>query len=979
MSLKTTVAALLAVCWAVAAVAAPIGSNDVVRAMGNWRHRGGTLGAKMGRTVKDVRRVEKDGAEFYIVRFEGGGHLIAPTDTKLRPVVLFSEADDFDLDERNPALALVVADVLGESDRFGVGGEQGPKAASLTAAPRSRNENAWADLLDDDIDAQYWDPIDDARVGPLCKTAWSQGSVGDGYCYNYYTPNHAVCGCVATGLSQIMKYFEWPKGDVQRFTSEWTQLDGVSTNMTTQGGSFDWANMPDLPEKTANLNETQRRAIGKLTSDVGILAGMHYTTTGGSSSWTTIVRYVLTQTVLGYSNAMMIRIQNDAPTGAEEGFKRVVIANFNAKRPVQFGIEGHSIVGDGYGYHKGDLYYHLNLGWAGHWTCWYSVPVNAENPIVNEPETKFTYFKSIIYNIYTDEDPDLVILSGRVTDKYTKEPVASQSVTAYAADGKTPVATATTDEKGIYSMLVLPGTYTVVACNENPDRRSGYYGSAVGEALRCVTQENKGQSGTQSPYGPAEMGNCADCDLEMENVDFAPEAEVSVGEATVGTDFAEAVVPVVAKVVHYGQTATSAKVIVKLASVDGGAAMTKEFTVGGDFDAHEFNASFEGLTAGEKYTVTARVVMNADEAGSGDGGFAAAREFVWFDESASSFTAAKWSGEPVVRKDGMMVVSCANGTSTTFTPESAVGYLKRIVIKLREIGAYMEDAIPSADGPAAVSAVVRSDGRTELVVWGDGVWNATGVFFEDENVDFDVVIEMNFRLHNVSYILGGSVLGTFDLPDSFTTVASVSFAGCSVLSELQGTAWDVNLVKDANGVEYANYEAAKAGGATGVLSPLWLSTWNLAGGSGTLDVKDPDGLITFTGASKVLKSETQPDGSERKWYAEANDADIAAGAAKYIQTTVDLGLAKAITDDSVVKIGDYLVANGEMSFVVEIDDVVVAKETVKNLVEVRATMEAGSWTKPSDDEIDFKNGKVIVTPNKGGASGFARVKIPPAS
>ena len=62
-----------------------------------------------------------------------------------------------------------------------------------------------------------------------------------------------------------------------------------------------------------------------------------------------------------------------------------------------------------------------------------------------------------------------------------------------------------------------------------------------------------------------------------------------------------------------------------------------------------------------------------------------------------------------------------------------------------------------------------------------------------------------------------------------------------------------------------------------MLSPLWLSTWNLAGGSGTLDVNDPKGLITWTGASKVLRSETQLDGSERKWYAVAVPADIGAG------------------------------------------------------------------------------------------------------
>ena len=55
---------------------------------------------------------------------------------------------------------------------------------------------------------------------------------------------------------------------------------------------------------------------------------------------------------------------------------------------------------------------------------------------------------------------------------------------------------------------------------------------------------------------------------------------------------------------------------------------------------------------------------------------------------------------------------------------------------------------------------------------------------------------------------------------------------------------------------------------------------------------------------------------------------------------------------------------------------VFATNNAHKLAEVRATLEDGDWVKPSDGEIDFKNGKVIVTPNKGGASGFARVKIP---
>ena len=364
-----------------------------------------------------------------------------------------------------------------------------------------------------------------------------------------------------------------------------------------------------------------------------------------------------------------------------------------------------------------------------------------------------------------------------------------------------------------------------------------------------------------------------------------------------------------------------------------------------------------------------------EQAGLGDGSFAESREFVWFDETAASFTAAKWSGGKVEVGDGVLTVLGFEGNETRFTPEPADPCATRIVIKFRENGAYPKVAdIPNPEGPVGISAVDAPNDRTELVVWGDGVWNSTGILLGDDEAD--VTVDLDFIHHSILYSVNGTDLGPYALADSIDSVSSVFFKGYSILSELSGTVQDANLVKDENGTEYANYEATKAGGATGVLSPLWLSTWNLAGGSGTLDVKDPLGLITFTGASKVLKSETQPDGSERKWYAEANDADVAAGAAKYIQTTVDLGLAKAITDNSVVKIGDFAVAEGSMSFKVEIDDVEVAKATINDLVEVSGDLDA--WKKPKDAgaTIEFNSDTHVVTVTPpAGQRGFVRVKI----
>ena len=44
-----------------------------------------------------------------------------------------------------------------------------------------------------------YDTIDDVRVAPLVETSWGQGVHLVQGAYNYYTPKHYVCGCVATG------------------------------------------------------------------------------------------------------------------------------------------------------------------------------------------------------------------------------------------------------------------------------------------------------------------------------------------------------------------------------------------------------------------------------------------------------------------------------------------------------------------------------------------------------------------------------------------------------------------------------------------------------------------------------------------------------------------------------------------------------------------------------------------------------------
>ena len=980
MMRKINIAAILAVCCEIAAFAAPVGSNDVARAIGNWRHRRGTLGTKMGRTVKDVRKVEWEGVSFNIVRFAGGGHAIAPVDTEIRPVMMFSEGDDLELDERNPALALVLADLRNEAERAErrrQAAAQRAQTGMAYATGPSASELEWEELLQDGLAYATEDSIDDVRVGPILgANRWGQGDIGDAPCANWYTPNNYVCGCVALSLSQIMHYFRWPQGDVDQFTSNWTKVDGVSTELTTQGGSFDWANMPDDPFD--NISTEQRKAIGKLTSDVGIVFGLSYMS-GSTGGWVHQARRVLTQTVFGYSNALVFL---GGRTGTEEDFKRALISNFDAKLPVQLGIPGHAVVGDGYGYNGGQLYFHINMGWRGNWNYWYSMPLSETDHLGYS--TTYNTFSDLVYNIFTNQSALTGIASGRVLDKRSGMPVAGIRVSAAAVGAPdVEVASAVTDDKGIYALYVQSGSYIVSAAVEHADGHGVYCGSVE------ITEPQLGTSVEADPAQTSDVriypsgkssaqvvGNVIGCDFTMEDVAYDPQANVSLGEVSVLTNFASATIPVTAKVVHYGPNGTSAKVVVTLSPVGGGPSVSKEFVLGDDFKAHEFKASFGGLTAGERYSVTAKVVIDTgDEAGLCDGSLVAAREFAWFDERATSFTTEKWTGVPVRIEDGRMSVRCSTGEESTFSPEAASAVSERIVINVRMVGAYEEGTLPDPSSPAAISSIAGSGNLSELVVWGDGEWNPTGIRFAEDEADFEVAVDLDFVGRSVRYRIGGKLLGAYALPSGITSVSAVSFQGHSDLSELRGSGWNPNLVRDSSGAEYADFAGAKAQGAAEPFEPLWLSTWPLGTVAGCFTAKDPDGLVVPESGMTVLKREDIGGGVTRNWYAQASDADIAAGAEKYVKTTVDLGLAKAITDASVVRIGDYLVANGEMSFVVEIDDVQVAKETVKKLVEVKANM-GDEWTRPSKDDIRFEDGKVVVTPSAGGASGFARVKVP---
>ena len=116
------------VSWAVrfvALAAIALGANAVVQAgpitleqaetaAQRWVQKADFVnGAILGSNVSEVRAVTNPYGDtlFYVAKFDVGGFVIVSPDDRMKPVLAFSEADDFVETQENPLYSLLCADV----------------------------------------------------------------------------------------------------------------------------------------------------------------------------------------------------------------------------------------------------------------------------------------------------------------------------------------------------------------------------------------------------------------------------------------------------------------------------------------------------------------------------------------------------------------------------------------------------------------------------------------------------------------------------------------------------------------------------------------------------------------------------------------------------------------------------------------------------------------------------------------------------
>ena len=287
---------------------------------------------------------------YYAFNIKGGGFILVSGDDRAYPVLGYSE--DGHLDFNNlPVNVRALFDSYQEEIEY----LQAHPDMVVTPAPRATG----------------------AGVEPLIRSHWGQEMP-----YYLQCPmdngEYCVVGCVATAMSQVMHYWQYP-----------TSTSGINSYFC-----YDlWETVPALPETTFEYNkmlnsychwdydqsaliqdtytDEQAQAVAKLARYCGQAVQMGYSPEGSGA-------YVSSQLTamknFGYSQTRDVSRSSWWETNyTTEEWEAMVKTELDAKRPILYSASdpsagGHAFVCDGY---NAEGLLHFNFGWYGTCDGWY--------------------------------------------------------------------------------------------------------------------------------------------------------------------------------------------------------------------------------------------------------------------------------------------------------------------------------------------------------------------------------------------------------------------------------------------------------------------------------------------------------------------------------------------------------------------------------------------------------------------------------
>ena len=270
-------------------------------------------------------------------------------------------------------------------------------------------------------------------VNPLLSTTWNQD-----YPYNYYAPsctsywlgNHCYAGCVATAMSQVMKFWNWPETGVGEHSYNTSTYPGGGAALSANFGetTYNWSIMPNQLGSQAN---EAAQAVALLMYHCGVSVNMDFTPQG-SGAQTGDVPTALSE-YFRYGECANMK-SRDSYSKAK--WEDMLMAQLDRGIPfVYAGSDtdgGHAFNCDGY---NNNRMFHFNWGWSGQYNNTY-YQIDA----LNTGNGTFNLYQRAVFDIMPDYVYDAMLpaietLTVEVADAVTKNVEVSWQVPTTSVSG----------------------------------------------------------------------------------------------------------------------------------------------------------------------------------------------------------------------------------------------------------------------------------------------------------------------------------------------------------------------------------------------------------------------------------------------------------------------------------------------------------------------------------------------------------------
>ena len=422
-------------------LADPIDVNTA-KELGAKYLKNNVVSAKGITDVQHVYTLSNDEGVAYLYVFNyDNGFVVMAADDRAYPVLGYGEDDIFDINNIPDGMRYYLG-YYGRQIQYAIDNE----------------------LVADEEVAEQWELLrkegvimktrGEKAVTPLLTTTWNQDWPYNYYapaCNNYWTNNHCYAGCVATAMSQVMKFWNWPLTGVGEHSYSTSSYGGtLSANFGAT--TYNWSIMPNSLGSQANA---AAQAVALLMYHCGIAVDMDYAPDGSGAHTEDVPQAVIDHFRYGACTYMDSR---DSYSKAE--WEDIIIAQLDRGFPMVYSGSdtdgGHAFNCDGY---NNNRYFHFNWGWSGSYNnTYYQIDaLNTGNGHFNSYQR--AVLEMVPDYVYEAMVPVIETMEASVNDAITKDVNISFTVPTTSASGA---------ELTSISKIVLKRNGTAIHTFNNP-------------------------------------------------------------------------------------------------------------------------------------------------------------------------------------------------------------------------------------------------------------------------------------------------------------------------------------------------------------------------------------------------------------------------------------------------------------------------------------------------------------------------------